>query len=588
MSRRTARLALSVVALLAFFAALQSVAPPDGFFSGDQGPKYLQARAFAEHGPLQPGIDVASRDLDPDFHHQILEIRRGRLVGVFFWLLPLLTAPFFAALGDRGLYVVPALSAVAIFLASASLGRRLTAGDGVSIAWAVVLCAPVLFYGGELWEHAPAAACVALAAALLMPAAAGDGPASPAAGHYASRVLLAGAAIGVAALFREEAGLALPALTIARACLMPRGERIKEAIRCGGLASLGVLTIFALAIPMNMVVYGSPIPVHLSVEAGKAAAHPPARARLVAELLLPSRHGALYLVIVGIGIAAVLRARARRDAFAPVALAAACALALVVVAFAIPIWRMAMFRESMYQVFSGDSIAHTWLFCIALLFVPLLTAALPDEGRGDAAVYLCVAAALMVAGALAIVPSTGGAQWSPRYLFPSAPLLAAAAAWPAWRVTGLPPRRAALLLWTARIVLLCACAAQSYGLWFLADGKARNARITRRLADLTRPGDVVISDIPWFPQVTASLIPTRRILFARSPDEVGGIARLAADRGIHDVAVVASSAETGFRAPATLDAGAACAFTRYVRISLGERGLIVHRYSCNGPGTVVK
>ena len=135
-------------------------------------------------------------------------------------------------------------------------------------------------------------------------------------------------------------------------------------------------------------------------------------------------------------------------------------------------------------------------------------------------------------------------------------------------------------------MLVCACAAQGYGLWFLTDGKARNARITQRLAELTRPGDVVISDIPWFPQVTAALIPTRRILFARSPDEVAGIARLAADHGIHDVAVVASSAEPVPRT-ATLEAGAACAFTRYVRISLGERGLIVHRYSCGGPGTVV-
>ena len=387
MSRRTARLALSVVALLVFFAALQSVAPADGFFSGDQGPKYLQARAFAGHGPLQPGIDVASRDLDPDFHHQILEVRQGRLVGVFFWLLPLLTAPFFAAFGDRGLYVVPALSAAAIFLASAALGRRLIGGDGLWIAWVVVLCAPVLFYGGELWEHAPAAACVALAAVLLVP-----GPAI-----QRSRIVLAGAAIGVAALFREEAGLALPALVIARACVMPPGERMKAAIRGGVLASLGVLAIFVLAIPMNLVVYGSPIPVHLSVEAGKAAAHPPARATLIAQMLLPSRDGAIYLVIAALGIAAALRARASRAAFSPVALVAGCALALTIVAFAIPIWRMAMFRESMYQVFSGDSIAHTWLFCVALLFVPLLAA---EDLSGGVAAYLCVAAALMVAGAL--------------------------------------------------------------------------------------------------------------------------------------------------------------------------------------------
>src|SRR4051812_11047879 len=111
MDRRT-RLALSVAALLVFFAAFQRIAPPDGFASGDQGPKYLQTRAFALQGPLHPGIEVASRDIDPEYHHQILEHRRGQLVGVFTWLLPLLSAPFFAAFGDRGLYVIPALSAL--------------------------------------------------------------------------------------------------------------------------------------------------------------------------------------------------------------------------------------------------------------------------------------------------------------------------------------------------------------------------------------------------------------------------------------------------------------------------------------------
>src|SRR5260370_42183704 len=90
---------LSACALLVFFAALQAVAPADGFFSGDQGAKYLQTRAFARQGPLHPGIQVASADIDPGLQHQVLESRGGQLVGVFTWLLPLLSAPFFALLG---------------------------------------------------------------------------------------------------------------------------------------------------------------------------------------------------------------------------------------------------------------------------------------------------------------------------------------------------------------------------------------------------------------------------------------------------------------------------------------------------------
>ena len=120
----------SVAGLLVLFAALQRVAPADGFFSGDQGAKYLQTLAFAEQGPFNPGIRVASADLDPQYEHQILENRGGRLVGVFTWLLPLVCAPFLALLGMRGLYVVPAISTAMIFLACAWLGRLLIADRG--------------------------------------------------------------------------------------------------------------------------------------------------------------------------------------------------------------------------------------------------------------------------------------------------------------------------------------------------------------------------------------------------------------------------------------------------------------------------
>src|SRR5262245_51914416 len=217
MSARTRALAGSVVVLLALFAAAQAVLPPDGFFCGDQGAKYLQTHAFARQGPLNPGITAAAADIDPRFEHQIhLELHRGRLVGVFSWLLPLVAAPFVAAFGDRGLYVVSALSAVVLFLASAALARRLTGDDGVWAAWIVVFCAPVIFYGAELWEHAPAAACVAVAAVLLAPPRNSD-PRSSILDPRTLVAVAAGALIAVAALFREEAGLALPALIVARA-----------------------------------------------------------------------------------------------------------------------------------------------------------------------------------------------------------------------------------------------------------------------------------------------------------------------------------------------------------------------------------
>ncbi len=306
------------------------------------------------------------------------------------------------------------------------------------------------------------------------------------------------------------------------------------------------------------------------------------RSELAARLLLPVRSAWIYVVCAVLGVFAAWRHKGRDAVDAWLAVTIGCVLVLLTIAVLVPLWRTVVFGEPRYRAYSVDSIAHTWPFCIALVLLPLAS---PDVGRDRLARYLCLAAALMIIGALAIVPTAGGAQWSPRYLFAAAPLLAVVASAPAHRAFRGP---AALVLWTARAVLLCSAVAQVDGLRLLIDAKSRNARITHRLADLTRPGDVVISDAYWFLQVTAELIPSRRMLLAWSPDDVGQAAALAAKRGIRDVAVASSSAETGYRAPRSLDASAeGCVFTRNVRLSLGERGLIVHRYSC-GPGAVVK
>jgi len=115
--------------IAAFFVAMQLALPSDGFVTGDQGSKFVQARAFADHGPLNPSIDVLARDIDPEYRRQEpnLKNRRGRLVSEFLWLLPLLTAPFLWLVGQHGLYIVP--------------------------AWIVILVTPLAAYGLELWDR---------------------------------------------------------------------------------------------------------------------------------------------------------------------------------------------------------------------------------------------------------------------------------------------------------------------------------------------------------------------------------------------------------------------------------------------------
>jgi hypothetical protein len=188
----------------------------------------------------------------------------------------------------------------------------------------------------------------------------------------------------------------------------------------------------------------------------------------------------------------------------------------------------------------------------------------------------------MVAGTLAIVPSAGGAQWSPRYLFPAAPLLAILASIPA---RGSEERGTVPWVWAARAVLLGAVIVQGLGLSFLAEAKGRNARTTDQLRTLLPEAEPVITDVPWLPEVTATLAAERRILFAWSPADVERIAAAAAAAGYRNVAVIASVSETGYIAPRVFDVPG-CAFTRTARLAIGERGLIVHRYACSTQAVV--
>jgi hypothetical protein len=579
MTPRSTALGWSAAAIALFFVFLHTaILSPDGFFSGDQGAKYLQALAFAEH-PLNPGVDVRSRDVDPEFHYQILANRQGRLVATFSWLLPILTAPFLRLLGTRGVYVVPVLSAVAIFLSAAALGRRLGVGTGLWSAWVVVLAAPVLVYGAELWEHAPAAACVMIAALLFAPDRSDR-----------RRFVAAGACLAVGALFREEAIVALPAFVLARAMSARGTLRWKEAIGAGLLATLGVAAVFIATVPLNLFVYGSVLPLHVTSEIAKTGSYADMRLTILKFLMLPYSFVPAFVVALAV-LVACAGARAwhrhgvpptfpRLDGGLLVATVLAVA-ALLTIGVLIPVWRMTVGGLPAFWSYRVESIAHTWLFCLALPFLGWLG---HDDVRADVARFIAIGAVLLMIGTLAIIPSPGGAQWSPRYLFVVAPLLAVLSSAPARQVSGLSAGYRAVVLWTARTALGCSFVAQAWGVYYLADAKARNARITEQLAFLASPQEVVITNVPWFPQVTATLLPTYRVLLAFAPAQVAEIAELAAARGYASIAFVGCTPETGYIAPSDIFASKSrCRYERVNRLPIGERVLTFDRYSCRWP-----
>jgi hypothetical protein len=546
-------LRLSVVAIAVFFAAMHLlVLPPDGFVTGDQGSKFLQARAFAQHGPLDPSIDVLARDIDPDLRRQEpkLKNRRGRLVSEFLWLLPWLSAPFYRALGMQGLYVVPGLAVIVIFLAAAALAGALDDEQPLRTAWLVLLVTPVAAYGLELWEHAPAAACVLVAALAFVPRAR---PPSRAA------LIGAGAAIALGTLFREEVVAALPALVAARALARER-DRLGDGLRAAAWASAGAGLVFLASMPMNLLIYGAPLPMHVTQDAWEVAKNSPylqVRRDIVVDLLLPASHTLICALALGAGI---IGARLRR--LEAVHLAAAAVLTIVVF---LPLWRLASGVQPTLS-YRISSAAHTWTFALALLYAPWIAGSASHALR-----FLVGSGVFLFAGVALLVPTSGGSQWSPRFMLAVAPLLALAAC----RALPAAPRRMVTVIFAASIVM------QMTGIAFVGRSKMRHAAMTHEVAARTPEGGVLISNVYWFPEVTATLGSSRRFLFSWSAADVPELAAMARARGFSRFELVTSAPLTGFEAPPRIGGfDATCVFERGEQVALDRLGLTMTRYEC--------
>ena len=100
----------------------------------------------------------------------------------------------------------------------------------------------------------------------------------------------AGVAIAFGVLFREEVAAALPALLLARAACRSVSA-FADLLRAGRSgASWAAVAIFLASVPMNLVIYGAPLPMHVTQDAWEVARNTPylqVRRDVIVDLLLP-------------------------------------------------------------------------------------------------------------------------------------------------------------------------------------------------------------------------------------------------------------------------------------------------------------
>jgi len=203
--------------LAAIVALLARGLPPRTFFVGDPGVKLIAAQNAVRHPSHPLDIDLPQIAGRPaPFVDRFFRVHGDHAHAKMPELFPLLTAPLLAWFPVRGPYVLPALGLLLALAAIAALGAALDPRRSPALLMLVAMLAtPLLFYGLEFWEHAPAVAAAAAATWLL---------ARP--GRTDRDLAVAGLLFGVSILLRPEAACYAAACVIAiRLLPHPAGVR---------------------------------------------------------------------------------------------------------------------------------------------------------------------------------------------------------------------------------------------------------------------------------------------------------------------------------------------------------------------------
>lgn len=196
-----------IVCGILFTLYLQSQITNETFFSGDGSLKALLAKQFST-GNFRFDLDLPAEawvrqlwdsglypfgNTEPFIYHQA-----NRYYIPFPFTFPLVSAPFYALFGFKGLYIIPLVSLWAIWFTFYSVCQRLKLGNTLtSLALAtLIFSSPLTLYGAMYWEHtlAVALAFQGLATVLV-----------PSSGELSRKeALLSGVLIGLSIWFREE------------------------------------------------------------------------------------------------------------------------------------------------------------------------------------------------------------------------------------------------------------------------------------------------------------------------------------------------------------------------------------------------
>ncbi|MFE1743647.1 LA_3751/LA_3752 family putative glycosyltransferase [Coleofasciculus sp. H7-2] len=255
---------LVILAGVLFSLFLQWQLPNDVFFSGDAGLKALLAKQFSSgqfrfdlNLPVEQWVrNLWQNGLYP-FQEPFVYNRFGQYYITFPFTFPLVTAPFQALFGYRGLYVVPLIATWAVWVSFYFACRRLRLkAFSTAIALAILIFAsPLSIYSAMYWEHTLAVAlCFQGMATLLIPGTEGLSK---------KDAVLSGICIGLSVWFREEIlGIVALLSVLVYAASFLKLKKIQFLAKRKELFVVSTFFTIAIFFVLNTLIYKHPLGMH--------------------------------------------------------------------------------------------------------------------------------------------------------------------------------------------------------------------------------------------------------------------------------------------------------------------------------------
>ncbi|MCU0532809.1 MAG: dolichol-phosphate mannosyltransferase [Hydrococcus sp. Prado102] len=277
MKLKLAYIPLAIVLAGVLFSLYLLWQVPNGvYFSGDAGLKALLARQLSAgifRFDLVPPSDTWVRELwkqglypyDKPFVYEVA----SKYFITFPFTFALITAPFLALFGDRGLYLVPLVSTWAIWLTFYWVCLRLKFNafyTSIALVF-LIFASPLTIYAAMYWEHTLAVALAFAGTAILL--------VSQSSGLSIKDAIISGILVGLSVWFRPEflcwVGILAVSVYLASLSQVRQFEGISQKLNLESISFLSrnkTLFVASMVVTIgmfflcNQIVYGHPLGIH--------------------------------------------------------------------------------------------------------------------------------------------------------------------------------------------------------------------------------------------------------------------------------------------------------------------------------------